>query len=59
MGTVVGKLQERVDGIDVKLTSLVNVVKLLQRYTETKDDQYEKERENVQIYQGKKISPDF
>ena len=56
---VVGKLQERVDGIDVKLTSLINVVKLLQRYTETKDDQYEKERENVQIYQGKKISPDF
>jgi hypothetical protein len=36
----VGKLVERVDGIEVKLTSLINVVKLVQRYTETRDDQY-------------------
>jgi hypothetical protein len=34
-----------VDGIEVKLTSLINVVRLVQRYTETRDDQYEKERE--------------
>lgn len=53
LGSVVGRLEERVDGIDVKLTSLVNVVRLLQRYTETKDDQYEKERENAHSYQGK------
>jgi hypothetical protein len=44
--SVVSKLAERVDGVEVKLTSLVNVVKLLQRYTETRDDQYEKEKEN-------------
>ena len=44
MATVVSKLEDRVDSIDVKLTSIVNVVKLLQKYTETRDDQYEKER---------------
>jgi hypothetical protein len=35
-----------VDGIDVKLTNLINIVKLLQKYTTTKDDQYEKEKES-------------
>ena len=30
---VVSKLEERVDGIDVKMTSLLNVVRLLQKYT--------------------------
>ena len=34
------------DGIEVKLTSLINVVRLVQRYTETRDDQYEKEKES-------------
>lgn len=33
IGMVVSKLSERVEGIDIKLTSIVNVVKLLQRYT--------------------------
>ena len=44
IASVIAKLEERVDGIDVKMTSLVNVVKLLQRYSEAKDDQYEKEK---------------
>ena len=42
--SVVGHLEERVDSIDVKLTSLYNVVKLLQKYSETRDDQYQKEK---------------
>jgi hypothetical protein len=45
IGSTVAKLAERVDGIEVKLTSLINVVRLVQRYTETKDDQYEKEKQ--------------
>lgn len=49
---MVSKLEERVDGIDVKMTSLLNVVKLLQKYTETRDDQYEKEKENEAIKKG-------
>ena len=49
---VVSKLEERVDGIDVKMTSLLNVVKLLQKYTETRDDQYDKEKENEVIKKG-------
>ena len=32
--------------MDVKITSLINVVKLLQKYTSTRDDQYEKEKDN-------------
>ena len=47
IGHVVGKLSERVDGIEVKMVSLSNVVKLLQKYTESKDEQYEKEKENL------------
>jgi hypothetical protein len=35
----------------VKLSSLFNVVKMLQRYTETRDDQYEKEKEQ-EIYKN-------
>jgi hypothetical protein len=53
LASVISKLEERVDGIDVKMTSLVNVVKLLQKYSETKDDQYEKEKENEQWKGGK------
>lgn len=45
IGNTVAKLAERVDGIEVKLTSLINVVRLVQRYTETRDDQYEKEKQ--------------
>jgi len=29
----VSKMNERIDGIEVKLTSITNVVKLLQKYT--------------------------
>ena len=49
IGGVVSKLTDRVDSIEIKMTSLTNVVKLMQKYTESKDEQYEKEKENFEF----------
>ena len=37
MGQVVSKISERVDGLEIKIVSMTNIIKLLQKYTETKD----------------------
>ena len=42
LGKVVADMSERIDGIEIKIVSITNIVKLLQKYTETKDMQYEK-----------------
>lgn len=40
LGKVVALLAERIDGVEVKMVNITNIVKLLQRYSETKDMQY-------------------
>lgn len=42
LGRVVGKLGDRIDGLEIKIVSITNIVKLLQKYSESKDEQYEK-----------------
>jgi hypothetical protein len=42
LGKVVALLAERIDGVEVKMVNITNIVKLLQKYSETKDIQYEK-----------------
>ena len=42
LGKAVAKISDRVDGLEIKIVSITNIVKLLQKYTETKDEQYEK-----------------
>lgn len=36
------KLSERVEGIEIKIVTITNIVKLLQKYSESKDEQYQK-----------------
>jgi hypothetical protein len=40
LGKIVARLVDRIDGIEIKMVNVVNVVKLLQKYTEMKDTQY-------------------
>lgn len=37
LGNVVAKISDRVDGIEIKIVSMTNIIKLLQKYTEKKD----------------------
>jgi hypothetical protein len=44
LGKVIAQLATRLDGVEIKVVNVTNIVKLLQKYTETKDIQYEKEK---------------
>jgi len=48
LGRAFVKLQVRLESVEVKVTSLTKIVRLLQHYSEKKDLQYEKETHNVE-----------
>lgn len=41
---MIAQLSDRVDGIEIKIVNVTNIIKLFQKYTESKDNQYEKEK---------------
>lgn len=53
LGRAIVKLEIRMESVEVKVTSLTKIIRLLQHYSEKKDLQYEKETHNMEIFDSR------